>query len=928
MKKKFISSLLIGSVISIACIIGTNFALVAHKNDNTDIKLLNNTTNNSNYYHVNGFLLNIPNNTATIGNITYNLNTSNNTASVIDVKNNTTNLQIPAIIQYNDTFYNVTSIGNGACYNKNITSLTLPNTITSIGTDAFANNLLTNITLPPYLKSLGNNAFSNNPFMSGTIINLPTNCTWNKNALLAPFNDNNNMGSFARCVKYIIQNLAVYGYVYHANAWQIVSWMPQVQNLYANAVQPDNDIFTTYQEVNQITQLPTPNSVNIQATSPFLDNSSLQNTAIVIGNGYLLYQKPTVNKTSIIQSYGFSTNNNQLQFYWTNKYNEQNNGYTVTLYNPNTNQQIYNSNTYSGSETSLTINYGDIVGLLYHSGNCVLTDGLAANQITANNLASECSISLNLAKTYDSQNNLTNYYEITKFGLVPYQNIMHVNVNCLQDDKTSFNLTGITLANHRVIATINNKAFYDVSNSQGYFSIPVAFSYPLALGTEVSVNCSGCLQYNTKLVGDNPINSGLLFQVGANFGFLPDGYTGCYQLWNSSNTTMPIYNNPNTATSNTGYDPNSQIVPNTQSYEAIDFKLTDSYTNNQGKTISSSITIDDPGTENCTTSLESQLQQLKFNPEYVNTLTLETNNNYYPTLFEAMSNGKSISVNENQGNTWDTYVFTVTNNSFTSQNPNSFTNGNSRYGYMSSYGRQANWAARNFCLVCNYDYGGDAEDICDDNVANAFEPNKMMKIKVEQLTASYQSDFYKALAITNWVYENMDYNRNYSYNHTITQTFNHLEGVCGNYAALTAFMCSMAGLVTRVICGYCWAGINYFSEEQADHAWIQVWDEQMGSWITLDPTWHWTAPYGTVQNQFNIYRSSEHVSLVFWPQGTNYFSYFTGHSYAALLDLGCFFNVRKGVIGNYYPKQYAAYLSQLLHQTTSLTGDEANTVSF
>ncbi|MBR4486931.1 hypothetical protein IKS57_06440 [bacterium] len=49
----------------------------------------------------------------------------------------------------------------------------------------------------------------------------------------------------------------------------------------------------------------------------------------------------------------------------------------------------------------------------------------------------------------------------------------------------------------------------------------------------------------------------------------------------------------------------------------------------------------------------------------------------------------------------------------------------------------------------------------------------------------------------------MDYNRNYSYNHTITQTFNHLEGVCGNYAALTAFMCSMAGLVTRVICGYC-----------------------------------------------------------------------------------------------------------------------------
>ncbi|MBO6042152.1 leucine-rich repeat protein [bacterium] len=126
---------------------------------------------------MNGFLLNIPNQTVTIGNITYSLNTTNNTASVINVKNNTSNLTIPGVIQCNNSFYNVTSVANGACFNKNITSLVLSNNIISIGADAFANNLLTSLTLPPYLTSLGNNAFSNNPFAAGTVINLPSNCT-------------------------------------------------------------------------------------------------------------------------------------------------------------------------------------------------------------------------------------------------------------------------------------------------------------------------------------------------------------------------------------------------------------------------------------------------------------------------------------------------------------------------------------------------------------------------------------------------------------------------------------------------------------------------------------------------------------------------------------------------------------------------------
>ena len=141
-------------------------------------------------------------------------------------------------------------------------------------------------------------------------------------------------------------------------------------------------------------------------------------------------------------------------------------------------------------------------------------------------------------------------------------------------------------------------------------------------------------------------------------------------------------------------------------------------------------------------------------------------------------------------------------------------------------------------------------------------------------------------------------------------------------------MCMMAGLVSRVVIGYALAGVNYFSPPYIDHAWMQVWDEQLGSWITLDPTWGWFMPYGALQAHLNTSRRAEHICLVLWPAGTNYFSYFVGHSYAALLNLGNFFGYQGGSIATYYPMKYAAYLSQLLHQTSTITGDEAKVIRY
>ncbi|MBQ5543680.1 MAG: hypothetical protein IIT97_01925, partial [Mycoplasmataceae bacterium] len=79
---------------------------------------------------------------------------------------------------------------------------------------------------------------------------------------------------------------------------------------------------------------------------------------------------------------------------------------------------------------------------------------------------------------------------------------------------------------------------------------------------------------------------------------------------------------------------------------------------------------------------------------------------------------------------------------------------------------------------------------------------------------------------------------------------------------------------------------------------------------------------------FNIFRSNELVALVLWPQGTNYFSYFAGHSYAALLNLGNYFGYSGGELETFYPMQNAAYISQLLQETTTLTGTEADVVSY
>lgn len=69
---------------------------------------------------------------------------------------------IPAIVEYNDVTYNVTSIGSYTFYYcRNLTSVTIPNSVISIGESAFDGcSGLTSITIGNGVSSIGRNAFS------------------------------------------------------------------------------------------------------------------------------------------------------------------------------------------------------------------------------------------------------------------------------------------------------------------------------------------------------------------------------------------------------------------------------------------------------------------------------------------------------------------------------------------------------------------------------------------------------------------------------------------------------------------------------------------------------------------------------------------------------------------------------------------------
>jgi hypothetical protein len=64
---------------------------------------------------------------------------------------------------------NLTTIGERAFENNQLTSVTIPNSVTTIGTEAFAINKLTSVTIPNSVTTIGDYAFVRNELTSVTI---------------------------------------------------------------------------------------------------------------------------------------------------------------------------------------------------------------------------------------------------------------------------------------------------------------------------------------------------------------------------------------------------------------------------------------------------------------------------------------------------------------------------------------------------------------------------------------------------------------------------------------------------------------------------------------------------------------------------------------------------------------------------------------
>lgn len=108
--------------------------------------------------------------------ITYEvISTSNNTIAAIDYDTaGGTAVFIPGSVIFDSINYTVTSIGDQAFLDKQLTNITLSNTIQTIGAQAFSSNNITSVTIPDNVASIENAAFQSNQLTSVTI---PANVT-------------------------------------------------------------------------------------------------------------------------------------------------------------------------------------------------------------------------------------------------------------------------------------------------------------------------------------------------------------------------------------------------------------------------------------------------------------------------------------------------------------------------------------------------------------------------------------------------------------------------------------------------------------------------------------------------------------------------------------------------------------------------------
>ncbi len=177
-----------------------------------------------------------------------------------------TDITIPGTVFYGQDCA-VTSIGNSAFENNQLTSVTLPNSVTSIGSSAFRNNQLTEVTIPDGVTSIAQSTFSNNQLTSVEIPNSAT--TIGSNAF-----DNNQLTSVT-----IPNSVISIGHSAFRN------------NQLTEVTIPDGvtSIAQSTFSNNQLTSVEIPNSVTSIGSNAFRYNNltsvTIPNSVTTIGSG-------------------------------------------------------------------------------------------------------------------------------------------------------------------------------------------------------------------------------------------------------------------------------------------------------------------------------------------------------------------------------------------------------------------------------------------------------------------------------------------------------------------------------------------------------------------------------------------------------------------------------------------------------------------
>ena len=194
--------------------------------------------------------------------------TGTTTLTITDYTGTGGDIIIPAIINGKQ----VTSIGSDAFKNKNLTSVTIPNSVTSIGESAFYDNQLTSVVIPDSVTTIEQAAFCHNRLTNVTIPNSVT-------TIMGSAFSNNQLTSIVIPNSVTIIGIGAFCY-----------------NRLTSVIIPDSVTIIGQNafRYNQLTSVTIGNSVSFISYYAFSNN---QLTSVVIPNSVLL-----------IQSFAFQSN--------------------------------------------------------------------------------------------------------------------------------------------------------------------------------------------------------------------------------------------------------------------------------------------------------------------------------------------------------------------------------------------------------------------------------------------------------------------------------------------------------------------------------------------------------------------------------------------------------------------------------------------